>query len=115
MVASTLGDTGRVQDARDKQAGAALEAVLGACPGGGVEPGSGRALLLSLIRLHQLGALHFIPAPPSPSAPEAAPGSSPQTTASAVVQRRDREAAEGEKGQTAPAYNMGLSVHGESR
>lgn len=81
-----------------KRAGDALAALLG----GGASPASsdaGRALLLALVRLHELGALDFT------TSTEAVHGPRPEGEPGAVVGYGAAQPSE-----TAPAYNMGQSV-----
>ncbi|MDO9109001.1 MAG: hypothetical protein Q7U89_08465 [Coriobacteriia bacterium] len=82
---------------QDKQAGDALEAVLRA-RGSGAEAGSGRVLLLALLRLHAAGGLTF-------GSADAVHGLWPQAEPGAVIRSGAVSPA-----TTAPAYNMGQSI-----
>jgi hypothetical protein len=79
-------------------AGSALARALEARLGAPVAPEQGRALLLALIRLNELGALAFSPHLSTVPGPEGQPG---------AVVRCDQA----QPDRTAPAYNMGQSIY----
>jgi hypothetical protein len=83
---------------REDIAGSALARALEARLGAPVAPEQGRTLLLSLIRLHELGALSFAPQLSTVPGPEDEPG---------AVVRCDQA----QPDRTAPAYNMGQSIY----
>jgi len=90
----------------DKKAGDALASALGGA-GGPHSTDAGRALLLALVRLHELGALAF-DTENDPDRAAAVHRARPQAEPGPVVGCDPAQA-----GQTAHAYNMGsLSASG---
>jgi hypothetical protein len=84
-----------VQHGKD-MAGSALARALEVRAGAPVAPEQGRALLLALVQLNELGALAFAPQLSTVPGPQGQPG--------AVVRCGQAQPAE-----TAPAYDMGQS------
>lgn len=83
--------------------------MLQARHGAPVAPEQGRALLLSLVRLHELGALAFGPDPDGARGPRDVP-SLPGFAARSAAEGFGSRDGSGPDG-TAPAYNMGQSVY----